>query len=109
MNKLCVSPCNCGPNAECKVIGHYPMCYCKPGYSGNPQISCVKGNCQQFLLSYLMKLLLNVCVESMKVTSIFFSKCNFVIIRLFYFFQFQLNANQTSSARMTRLVTTATA
>lgn len=45
VNRLCVSPCNCGPNAECQVTSHYPVCFCKPGYSGNPQIGCVKRKC----------------------------------------------------------------
>lgn len=42
INHLCVSPCNCGPNAECKVVNHYATCYCQPGYSGNPQLGCIK-------------------------------------------------------------------
>lgn len=42
INQLCISPCNCGDNAECTVNDHYPICFCKPGYSGNPQIGCVK-------------------------------------------------------------------
>lgn len=42
INTRCVSPCNCGPHAECKVTNHYPICYCNPGYSGNPQTGCVK-------------------------------------------------------------------
>lgn len=46
INKLCVSPCNCGEHAECRVTDHYPICFCKPGYSGNPQIGCVKLGCQ---------------------------------------------------------------
>jgi len=46
INRLCISPCNCGPNAECRVDNHYPICYCKPGFSGNPQIGCVKLGCQ---------------------------------------------------------------
>jgi hypothetical protein len=43
VNRMCVNPCSCGPNAECKITDHYPICYCKPGYSGNPQVGCVKG------------------------------------------------------------------
>lgn len=46
INNLCISPCNCGSNAECKVFDHYPICYCKLGYSGNPQAGCVKLGCQ---------------------------------------------------------------
>lgn len=46
INQLCVTPCNCGPNAECKVTNHYAICYCKKGYSGNPQHGCVKLGCE---------------------------------------------------------------
>ncbi|BES97160.1 PTI [Nesidiocoris tenuis] len=46
VNRMCVSPCNCGPNAECRVQDHYPICFCKPGYSGNPQIGCEKIGCE---------------------------------------------------------------
>lgn len=42
VNGICVNPCNCGPNAQCNIVNHYPMCYCKPGYSGNPQLGCIK-------------------------------------------------------------------
>lgn len=42
INRLCVSPCNCGPNSDCKVNNHYPSCICKPGYYGNPQQGCIK-------------------------------------------------------------------
>ncbi|KAG8227100.1 hypothetical protein J437_LFUL007437 [Ladona fulva] len=46
INGVCVNPCNCGPNAECRVSNHYPVCLCKPGYSGNPQYGCVRVGCQ---------------------------------------------------------------
>ncbi|VEN60882.1 unnamed protein product, partial [Callosobruchus maculatus] len=46
INRICVSPCNCGSNADCRVVNHYPTCFCRPGYSGNPQIGCVKLGCQ---------------------------------------------------------------
>lgn len=46
VNRLCVSPCNCGPNADCKVVNHYPSCYCRPGYSGNPLTGCVPLGCE---------------------------------------------------------------
>ena len=41
-NTRCVDPCNCGINAICQVINHKPLCYCPPGYSGNPEIECQK-------------------------------------------------------------------
>ncbi|CAH0390731.1 unnamed protein product [Bemisia tabaci] len=46
VNRLCISPCNCGPNADCKVLDHYPICSCSPGFSGNPQFGCVKVDCE---------------------------------------------------------------
>lgn len=45
INNLCREPCNCGPNAECRVKGHKPVCTCKQGYEGNPEIGCVKIGC----------------------------------------------------------------
>lgn len=41
---LCRNPCNCGSNAECRVREHKPVCACKQGYDGNPNIECHKGN-----------------------------------------------------------------
>lgn len=46
VNQLCVNPCNCGTNAECRVANHHPICYCQSGYSGNAQFGCVKLQCQ---------------------------------------------------------------
>lgn len=45
INAICANPCNCGPNAECRVQNHYPVCICKPGYSGNAQLGCFKLAC----------------------------------------------------------------
>lgn len=45
INLYCVDPCNCGPNADCTVRNHYPICTCKPGYSGNALVDCVKLEC----------------------------------------------------------------
>ena len=41
-NGNCVNPCNCGLNAECVVIQHTPLCFCPPGYSGDPRVECQK-------------------------------------------------------------------
>lgn len=46
INTQCASPCNCGPNAECTVKNHHPICYCKPGFSGNAQFGCAPIGCQ---------------------------------------------------------------
>ena len=45
-NGNCVNPCNCGLNAECVVIQHTPLCFCPPGYSGDPRVECQK--CKSF-------------------------------------------------------------
>lgn len=38
----CLNPCSgtCGVNTECKVVHHAPVCFCRPGYSGNPLVAC---------------------------------------------------------------------
>lgn len=46
VNERCVSPCNCGQNADCFVSNHFPVCTCKPGYSGNPLFGCFKLGCE---------------------------------------------------------------
>lgn len=40
LNKACVDPCDCGPNAQCRVVNHYGICMCPSGYSGNPNLGC---------------------------------------------------------------------
>lgn len=43
-NERCRDPCpgSCGPNAECKTINHSPVCYCLPGFNGDPFSGCQK-------------------------------------------------------------------
>lgn len=40
----CADPCigACGNEALCHVYNHSPMCSCLDGYTGNPQIACVR-------------------------------------------------------------------
>ena len=42
MNYKCVDPCPgiCGFNAQCRVIGHSPICSCRPGFNGDPFTKC---------------------------------------------------------------------
>lgn len=42
VNTKCTDPCvnACGRNALCQVVNHYPVCYCPPGQSGDPNIQC---------------------------------------------------------------------
>lgn len=39
---MCRDPCRCGPNADCRVKDHKPVCSCLPGFDGNPELECVK-------------------------------------------------------------------
>lgn len=46
-NKACIrskcqDPCpgTCGPNADCQVVNHIPMCTCRVGYTGDPFRHC---------------------------------------------------------------------
>lgn len=38
----CKDPCPgvCGASAECRVINHSPICYCRNGFTGNPFTVC---------------------------------------------------------------------
>lgn len=42
VNQKCRDPCpgSCGYNAECRTINHTPVCYCLPGFSGDPFSGC---------------------------------------------------------------------
>lgn len=55
VNKQCINPCQCGPNAKCRVENHYAVCSCPEGYSGNPNTGCFqrKGLIISFFLSNL--------------------------------------------------------
>ena len=42
LNEKCIDPCpgSCGPNAECVVQNHQPICRCPAGYTGDPFRDC---------------------------------------------------------------------
>lgn len=43
IREKCQNPCftsTCGINAECKAQRHRAVCYCKPGYEGDPYRIC---------------------------------------------------------------------
>lgn len=46
INNHCRSPCNCGLNANCRVIDHRPICNCLENYEGNPNIVCHTVGCR---------------------------------------------------------------
>jgi len=58
VNAACINPCNCGLNAKCNVINHYPTCICPPGYSGNPQLGCFKRKYHIYFVFLCKKLLI---------------------------------------------------
>lgn len=45
INGVCRNPCQCGPNSNCKIINHKPICSCIDGYEGNPEYNCYPGVC----------------------------------------------------------------
>ena len=42
----CTNPCSsdaaCGLNAECQMVRHEKRCACPPGYTGTPEVECVR-------------------------------------------------------------------
>lgn len=46
VNNICINPCSCGPNADCRVKNHKPICTCKQGFNGNPDIECTRIGCR---------------------------------------------------------------
>lgn len=53
INKKCQNPCAeanpCARNAECRISYHRPLCYCPPGWGGDPQTMCYK---RKFILYF---------------------------------------------------------
>lgn len=45
VNNICKNPCSCGPNADCRVKNHKPICTCKQGFNGNPDLECTRIGC----------------------------------------------------------------
>ncbi|KAK2714566.1 hypothetical protein QYM36_008951, partial [Artemia franciscana] len=46
INGVCQNPCDCGPNSDCKVVDHRPICLCKDGYAGDPNVGCYQVGCR---------------------------------------------------------------
>lgn len=42
---LCKNPCECGPNADCQMKNHRPICACRPGFIGDATIGCYETLC----------------------------------------------------------------
>ena len=45
INGFCKDACQCGANADCDIIEHHPVCTCKPGYEGDPEVRCLSIGC----------------------------------------------------------------
>ena len=45
INGFCKDPCQCGANANCEIVEHHPVCSCKLGYEGDPEIGCYEIGC----------------------------------------------------------------
>lgn len=54
INAICRDPCDCGPNSECRIKDHKPICSCLPGYDGNPNLECVKSEYYHLYLVHRM-------------------------------------------------------
>lgn len=54
INQNCKDPCpgSCGPNTECRVVSHTPMCACSEGYTGDPFIECNIQPRKQLVFNY---------------------------------------------------------
>lgn len=46
INNVCRNPCTCGENAECRIKDHKPVCSCRQGFDGNPEIYCSAIGCR---------------------------------------------------------------
>ena len=44
-NGLCENPCDCGPNADCRIVQHRPVCTCREGFTGDPSAICYQAGC----------------------------------------------------------------
>ena len=58
VQRVCIAPCNCGPNADCRIKDHKPVCACREGYEGNPELECVRG-----MWSWCLSCILGVCLS----------------------------------------------
>lgn len=46
ITSLCKNPCECGPNADCQIKTHKPVCACRPGFLGDARTGCYEVICQ---------------------------------------------------------------
>lgn len=46
ITSVCQNPCECGPNADCQIREHKPVCACRPGFLGDARTGCYEIICQ---------------------------------------------------------------
>lgn len=46
VNSLCKNPCECGPNTDCRIKDHKPVCACRQGFIGDPRTGCYETTCR---------------------------------------------------------------
>jgi len=74
LQEKCNSPCPgvCGPNANCFVQNHKPICNCLPGYTGNPYRGCSIQRLQEPFERPLVPLITSIPNQKRKPVKIFF-------------------------------------
>lgn len=43
---VCKNPCECGPNTDCQIKNHKPVCACRPGFIGDARTGCYEILCR---------------------------------------------------------------
>ena len=46
ITSVCKNPCQCGPNTDCQIRDHKPVCACRSGFVGDPRTGCYDITCQ---------------------------------------------------------------
>lgn len=46
ISSVCQNPCECGPNTDCQIKNHKPVCACRPGFIGDARTGCYDVLCR---------------------------------------------------------------
>lgn len=49
ITSICKNPCSCGPNTDCQIKNHKPVCACRRGYIGDAYTGCYEILCRSDL------------------------------------------------------------
>lgn len=49
VTSVCKNPCECGPNTDCQIKDHKPVCACRSGFLGDARIGCYEIICRSDL------------------------------------------------------------